>query len=347
MSSRNAQHKRRNQSYNQFGNQKGVALIMVLLAMALIVTLAAGMTQQQSLWIYKASHQIAQGQGKNIAFGAEEFAKQILQKDYEQDREDNAFVDSPKEVWAQYSALVPVDDDGQGIVEVQINDLGGKINLNDLVDSTGAVDERIRDQLGRLLLNLQINDIRPDVFIDWIDKNDERVSAYGAEDGNYLGMETPYRAANQPFTSVTELRLMDGMTEEIYQKLLPYVTALPVSGLGINVNMSPGPVLQSLHENLTVDQIKTILEQRKEKPFENVQDFLALPQFAGLDLQAQGLQVKTFFFEVASKVTYNDRVFQLVTTLFRSSEGEMMTLSRDQGRKNLITKERFTLSDGG
>jgi general secretion pathway protein K len=136
------------------------------------------------------------------------------------------------------------------------------------------------------------------------------------------------------------------MTEEAYQKLLPYLTALPVSGLGINVNMAPGPVLQSLHENLTTSQIETILQQREEEPFKNVQDFIALPQFAGLDLQGEGLRVRTFFFDVASKVTYNDRVFQLVTTVFRNAEGEMMTLRRDEGQKDLITKERFELSEG-
>ena len=39
--------------------QRGVALIMVLLAMALVVMLASGMTLQQSLRVFKAGHYLA------------------------------------------------------------------------------------------------------------------------------------------------------------------------------------------------------------------------------------------------------------------------------------------------
>ena len=58
--------------------QRGVALIMVLLAMTLVVMLASGMTQQQSLRVFKAGHYLAQQQGQSIALGAEAFARQIL-----------------------------------------------------------------------------------------------------------------------------------------------------------------------------------------------------------------------------------------------------------------------------
>ncbi|MEH6562522.1 MAG: hypothetical protein V7713_13930, partial [Marinobacter sp.] len=50
--------------------QQGVALIMVLLAMALVVMLASGMTQQQSIRVFKAGHYLAQQQGRSIALGA-------------------------------------------------------------------------------------------------------------------------------------------------------------------------------------------------------------------------------------------------------------------------------------
>src|SRR5690554_7349631 len=72
-----------------FRNQKGVALIMVLLAMALVVMLASGMTRQQSLRVFKAGHYLAQQQGYNIALGAEEFARRILVRDFEEDRENS------------------------------------------------------------------------------------------------------------------------------------------------------------------------------------------------------------------------------------------------------------------
>lgn len=324
--------------------ERGVALIMVLLAMALVVMLTSGMTQQQSIRVFKAGHYLAQQQGTSIALGAEAFAKQILVRDYEDDKEESEMIDSLDEFWAMNAAILPLDDNG--VVEVQIDDLGGRINLNDLVTANGQVNTLTKERLTRLFAALDISAINVDVLVDWIDENDQTVSAYGAEDGQYLSAEPGYRAGNQPFISVTELRLLEGMTEEIYQALRPHVAALPVSGLGINVNTATAPVLRSLSEELTDAQAAAILEKREEEPFLNLQDFLALPEFAGLGLTSAGLGLQTRFFEVASRITYDDRVVNMVSTVFRNPEGEIRTVRRDTGQKNRITKEPFTISEG-
>lgn len=318
--------------------EQGVALIMVLLAMALVVMLAAGMTQHLSVRVYRASHYLTQTQGYSIALGAEALAKQILYRDYLDDKKESAFVDSPDEAWSRYSAVLPLDD---GVVEVQIDDLSGRINLNDLVDSGGKVDKVTHDRLTRLLQVLEITSVSVDSMVDWIDENDETVSAYGAEDGRYLSQDPPYRAANQPFTSITELRLLAGITEDDYQALAPYVAALPVAGLGINVNMASSPVIQSLNPQITAAQAEAVMEQRKESRFDSVQAFLALPQFAGLGLKAQKLSVQSHFFDVVSRVTVDNRVAHLVSTVYRSTDGELSTISRDTGQKNRITKDPF------
>ncbi|MBR9871118.1 MAG: type II secretion system minor pseudopilin GspK [Gammaproteobacteria bacterium] len=324
--------------------QSGVALIMVLLAMALVVLLATGMTKQQSLRIYKAGHYLAQQQGHSIALGAEEFAKRILIRDYEEDKEDGSMVDSPDEFWAMHAAVLPLDENG--VVEVQIDDLGGRINLNDLIATNGEVDPLTKDRLSRLLIALGINGLNVDTLIDWIDSDDQTVSAYGAEDGQYLMADPGFRTANQPFVSVTELRLIEGMTEEIYVALRPHVAALPVTGIGINVNSATAPVLMSLHSELNQAQAEAIIAKREEERFENIQDFLALPEFSGLGLKRNGLSLQTRFFEVVSRITYDNRVVNMVSTVFRNPEGEVRTVHRDTGQKNRISKEPYTFSEG-
>lgn len=327
-----------------FRNQKGVALIMVLLAMALVVMLASGMTRQQSLRIFKAGHYLAQQQGYNIALGAEEFARRILVRDFEEDRENSLMVDSPDEFWAMNAAILPLDENG--VAEVQIDDLGGRINLNDLVTTNGQVDTLTKDRLTRLFVALGITGLNVDALIDWIDSDDQTVSAYGAEDGQYLMADQPFRTANQPFVSITELRLIEGMTEEIYVALRPHVTAVPVSGIGINVNSATVPVLMSLHNELNEAQAESIVAQREEERFEDLQDFLALSEFSGLGLKPAGLALQTRFFEVVSRITYDNRVVNMVSTVFRNPEGEVRTVHRDTGQKNRITKEPFTFSEG-
>ena len=324
------------------GRQSGVALIMVLLAMALVVMLATGMTQQQSVRVFRASHYLAQQQGHSVALGAEAFARQILVRDFEDDKENNLMVDSLDEFWAKNAAILPLDDNG--VAEVQIDDLGGRSNLNDLVSANGQVDPIVRDRIARVLQVLESTTVNVEALVDWIDPNDQTVSAYGAEDGQYLSADPAYRAGNQPFVDVSELRMIDGMTEEAYRALRPHVTALPVTGLGINVNTATAPVLRSLHEELTQAQADAILERRTEERFENVQDFLALDEFAGRGMKPTGLGLQTRFFEVVSRITYDNRVANLVSTVYRSPEGEMQTVSRDTGQKNRITKEPFTIS---
>lgn len=323
--------------------QRGMALIMVLLSMALVVMMAAGMVQQQSVRVFRAGHFLAQTQGYNVALGAEDFAKQVLFQDLKSDREDNELVDSPDETWWQYAAVLPLDDGS--VAEVQLDDLSGRINLNDLVTPNGAIDQTTRDRLTRLLMVLGINNVQVDALVDWVDPDEEPVSAHGAEDGTYLMKDTPYRAANQPFASVTELWLIEGMNQETYQLLSPHVAALPVSGTGINVNMASVPVIRSLHPEISEADARAVAERREEEPFLTTRDFTALPEFAGIGLRPQGLKVNSEFFEVVSRITWDDRVVNLVSTMHRSSDGEFSVVHRDTGQKHRITKEPYGVSE--
>ncbi|MBU2874243.1 type II secretion system minor pseudopilin GspK [Marinobacter salexigens] len=324
--------------------QQGVALIMVLLAMALVVMLASGMTQQQNIRVFKAGHYLAQQQGQSIALGAEAFARQILIKDFEDDKENGQMIDSLDEFWAMRAAILPLDDNG--VAEVQIDDLGGRINLNDLVTVNGQVDPMTKERVARLLMALGITEISVDALVDWIDPDDQTVSAYGAEDGQYLMAEPGFRAANQPFVSVSELRLIEGMTEEVYVALRPHVSTLPVSGLGINVNTATAEVLMSLNEELTAAQAESIIEKRAQERFENLQAFINLPEFRSAGPREAGLLLQTRFFEVVSRITYDNRVVNMVSTVFRDQDGSVRTVHRDTGQKNRITKEPYTISEG-
>ncbi|KXS49134.1 MAG: general secretion pathway protein K (gspK, yheJ, xcpX), partial [Marinobacter sp. T13-3] len=320
------------------GNKhRGVALIMVLLAMALLVMLATGMVREQNLRVSKASHYKAQQQGYSIALGAEAFARQMLIRDFEGDQEQELMIDSLDERWATGAAILPLDDNG--VVEVQIDGLGGRINLNDLLTPTGEVDQLVRTRVQRLFQVLGITEVSVDALIDWMDADDQPTGAAGAEDSLYLAAEPSYRAANQPFVSVTELRLIAGMTEGAYEALRPHVVVLPVTGPGINVNTASAPVLMSLHEDLTEAIAGVIIEKREEARFESIEDFLSLPELAGMGLTSRGLTLKTSFFDVVCRITYDNRKVNMVSRVFRSAKGEVQTVHRDLSQNNRITRE--------
>jgi general secretion pathway protein K len=96
---------------------------------------------------------------------------------------------------------------------------------------------------------------------------------------------------------------------------------------------------------MTPAQANAVIEKRAEKPFETVQEFLALPEFAGSGLTSTGLRVNTRFFEVVSRITYDNRVVNLVSTVHRNPDGELQTLRRDTGQKNRITREPVSVPE--
>src|SRR5262249_34213328 len=117
----------------------------------------------------------------------------------------------------------------------------------------------------------------------------------GAEDVDYLTLKTPYRAPNQPMTSVDELRLIHGFDEKTVQTLLPYVTVLPPGvRTTINVNTAPSVVLAAL-AGQDLAWADRIAENRTSKPMNNVSELTQqLP--AGTQLPSGVASVKTDFF---------------------------------------------------
>jgi type II secretory pathway component PulK len=61
-------------------------------------------------------------------------------------------------------------------------------------------------------------------------------------DSKYAQLNPPYRSPHALMASVTELRLISGMTSAAYTKILPYIIALPASTT-FNAQHAP-PLLQ-------------------------------------------------------------------------------------------------------
>lgn len=324
------------------GSQQGVALIIVLMAFALGSILASGMMSRQDLMIQRASSYLTQSRAQSLALGAEAFGRQILYRDVKESQDSSQAVDHQREQWARAAVAFPVD---AGAIEAQINDLQGKLNLNSLVGQNGDINKLSRERFERLLVALDIRSIRVETLIDWIDSDDQRTGAGGAEDGDYMAMDPPYRAADQPFTHVSELRLMQGISDEDYQKLRPHVSALPTREGTINVNFASAPVVQSLHERISRGQAESVVAKTEETAFETVEDYLKEPEFSGTGDISKGLGVTTSYFEIAARVSVSGSVHRLVSLVQRNQQGDVVTLSRDSGRTGLITKERIQASE--
>lgn len=67
-------------------------------------------------------------------------------------------------------------------------------------------------------------------------------------DQQYSRLNPPYRSPHSPMVSVSELRLIQGMTSQIYNALLPYIVALP-ENTQVNTKHAPSLLLQALGMN--------------------------------------------------------------------------------------------------
>ncbi|MDX1367765.1 type II secretion system minor pseudopilin GspK [Pseudomonas sp.] len=308
--------------------QRGVALITVMLVVAVATVVCAGIIARQQLSIRSSANQLHVRQAWHYALGGETLAKAVLRRDLQQG-DPRAPVDHLGEPWAQ--PLVPFALDESGELRVRILDPTGRFNLNSLVRQ-GQANEAALGQFRRLLLGLQIDAPYAERLLDWLDADQEPSGGYGAEDNQYLLVQPAYRAANRTLVDVSELRLLLEMSETDYQRLLPWVSALPTDA-ALNVNTASARVLASLAEGLPLSTAEGLVARRAGQGYVDVPSFLA--QLPGLSVQSQGLAVGSQYFQVISEVSVGERRQVLRSTLQRASDGKLYVLSRDLGQSGV------------
>jgi general secretion pathway protein K len=135
-------------------------------------------------------------------------------------------------------------------LEANLEDMQGRFNLNWLVSSTagptlGKPDPEAVAAFKYLLQLVTVDPKWSDMVVDWIDR-DTNPQTQGAEDSLYLGQNPPYLAANQYITSITELLALPGFGRENYEKLAPYIAALP-PGTKLNICTAKDKVLDAFN----------------------------------------------------------------------------------------------------
>lgn len=268
--------------------ERGVALITAMLIVAIIATLATSLALGQQVWLRQAQNLADLAEADRLRQSALEGAAALLTQDGRNGQA--SAVDYYGEAWAQ-PITFPIDG---AVVNVVVRDAQGRFNLNNLVLVPGqppaqggnpGTPTNYRDIYVRLLALVGVDPGRTDALasslMDWLDDNSD-VQPGGAEDLDYLNHDPPYRAANRALTSVDELRLVNGYTPEIIDKLRDHVIALPAGNqTPINVNTASPEVLAAL-TGADLATERGVVEMRDREPFRNKETFQALhPSFKG------------------------------------------------------------------
>jgi general secretion pathway protein K len=303
--------------------QRGVALIMAIVMVAIATVLAVRIGTRASLDMRRTAGLIALDQAWHVALGAEAWAAEVLRKD----REDSE-TDHPGERWAQPIPPLPVDG---GTVRGALEDMQGRFNLNNLLMDNGTVNESAVKRFERLLEKAGADQRWARIAADWLDSDTVPGFPDGAEDGNYLSQNPPYRSANGPVTTITELMALPGMTLEEYLRIRPYVAAVPL-GTKINLCTASAPILAALVEGGTdFGDTDSLLANRRAGCFPTIEDVKATLSNEDFLALQPAISESSDWFRAVTAVSIGTSELTLYSLIERNDNGSSRTVLRSTG----------------
>jgi general secretion pathway protein K len=290
--------------------QKGVALITAILIVALVASVATFLAAQNQVRIQQMENLKARAQAELLTRAAVDWGRAILADDVTR-----STIDDLSEPWA---TVVPPQETDGGRVGGRLTDQQALFNLNNLVWAGAAFPADVT-RFRRLLTQLQLPSALADALLDWLDTDSVVTYPGGAEDGEYLQQEPPYRAANRLLTDVNELYVVRGFNAKIIARLRPFVTTLP-ERTALNINTAPVEVLAAVLDNHANDAAALILA-RKSKPIQSRQDFIE--RFPTLIAQADdnSLDYSSRFFLAEGQAEYGVATVREQALLQRNGTG--------------------------
>ncbi|WP_047045862.1 type II secretion system minor pseudopilin GspK [Vibrio mexicanus] len=316
--------------------QKGVALIVILMILAIMTTISATMSERLFTQFQRATNQINYQQAYWYSMGVEALAQVGIEQSFEDS--DTINLNQP---WAIEEQIYPLD---YGEVVGRIYDRQACFNLNVLgsvqVEAGGSSRPYLVQYWQRLLEALEVESYQAEVIADstweFIDSNTTIQSLAGVEDSQYEAMTPPYVAANSWLADSSELRAIYQVSAEVMELVEPYVCALPVDDWRMNINTiseeHPELLTALFHPHLSENDAQSMLSSRPFDGWSNVEDFLAEAEIAKVEATVRDearkyLTVDSAYFEMDAQVLVENSRMRVRSLLF-SDNRETATVVR-------------------
>ncbi|MCB1773541.1 MAG: general secretion pathway protein GspK [Gammaproteobacteria bacterium] len=183
--------------------QRGFALLLVIWALVLLLSLATGFG-------YAVRHELRFGSDLSDSVKAEAASLAALHQAI------LALGTTDDETRWQPDSAARVFTWPQGTVTVKVISENGRIDIN------GAPVELLRGLFEQLLPDHDAAALA-DAVLDWRDR-DDNPQPFGAEESEYLAAGYAYAPMNQPFGSTSELSQVFGFDRETTEIVQPYLT---------------------------------------------------------------------------------------------------------------------------
>ncbi|NVM25739.1 MAG: type II secretion system minor pseudopilin GspK [Desulfobacterales bacterium] len=290
-------------------DNRGMALILTILIVSLIVALTLQFNTSMRSNLYAAANLRDGIKLGCIARSGFNGALAVLYEDVS-----SGNVDTLRETWAHARIFsensASLFDEGRFLVEIA--DLSGRIQINQLVDQNGNYNDTQKSLLMRFLDSPEF-DLDPeevenivDAIKDWIDPDDE-TTRFGAEDSYYRALEKPYPCKNGPFEFLEELLLVRGITTELFYgtEERPGISLyLSTYGNGkININTAALLVLRALSDGIDQGLAEDMVAYCEDED-NDLSDFTwykRVPGMGDVSIPDSLLTVSSSYFEITSE----------------------------------------------
>ena len=302
--------------------QRGVALITAIVVVAIATILAVRIGTRAAMDLRRTAGLVALDQGWHVALGAEAWAIEVLKEDIEDSRE----FDHPGEAWAQPLPPLPIDG---GELRGALEDMQGRFNLNNLVNADRETEMENVDRFAKLLVRIGAQPRWATLMADWIDQDSQPNMPEGAEDGTYLAQNPPYRAANGLVATTTEMMALPGMTRDEFERIRPYVAALP-PGTAINVCTAKAPILAVLTDGGMDFSNEDLLAANRRDGCYPIRDMFN-ENFEDQQHRDEVISETTEWFRAVTAVRIGTSEFTLYSLINRNSDTAIRTVLRSTG----------------
>ena len=308
--------------------QRGIALIVAILLVALGTILASAIAYENAMTARRGSGTYAFDESILIAQGAEALAAYGIRQFFQSD---------PGHVYIGQGwdkPVGPMEVTPGAMLEASLEDLQGRFNLNNLVKSDGTPDPTNVAAFTKLLELVGLETKWAPMVVDWIDADIVPQSIDGAEDSVYMGQAPPYRTANRYITSASELLALPGFGRDRYLALAPYVTALPWNTT-INVCTARDKVLDAFLASGQTDFSSTSGQLDKNRAQGSTGCFPTPANYQaafGDPKQWAAVQNKfkptSTYFRLTSFITIGGAEFNVYSLLYRDATGAVRPIQR-------------------
>jgi general secretion pathway protein K len=196
-------------------------------------------------------------------------------------------------------------------IKGQIEDLQGNFNINMLKDRENLITFIKLLQITNPKLNLQSATKIASASREWISPRKPGQINQGLE-SYYMKQTPPYFMSHLSMVSVSEWRLVQGVSQQIYNNTSPYLSALPPP-TKININSTSLPILMAL--GFPKQLAQKILKKRQEKPYPNLNELNKFPEIEKFNIQTNNLSVDSNYFLTLAMAELGRQTLSQYTTL--------------------------------